>query len=346
MYPRALKAAAALAAFAAASALPSPAAGQTGEPVDLIVNAGRPMPSYVAVGQPFKVSAIVNERGREEQGATAGRATGVTLTFNVVEGGSSDGAPTYADVEFISAESTGDGGCRSESRGVVTCEVGTVDEAAPEPFDEFPAAEFVRLTFRAPSEPLVKGRVSVLAEADQPDPDPSSNEDGNAFSVLRVECRGETATIVGNPRSKQPEGLSGTGGRDVVVAFGGDDVITPGVGDDVVCAGPGDDRVFGGGDNGRDLIYGDKGEDTIRGQAGRDRLVGGEGHDILRGLGENDDLAGGPGRDLLVGGGEDDRIDALDGQRDVVRCGPGRDIAIVDPADRVDRDCQRVGVRR
>ncbi|MDQ3723238.1 MAG: hypothetical protein M3376_09280, partial [Actinomycetota bacterium] len=61
----------------------------------------------------------------------------------------------------------------------------------------------------------------------------------------------------------------------------------------------------------------------LDGGAGNDRLTGGFDPDILR---------GGRGRDRLV---------AVDGARDILDCGPGRDTAIVDRKDRV-RNCERV----
>ncbi len=66
------------------------------------------------------------------------------------------------------------------------------------------------------------------------------------------------------------------------------------------------------------------------------------------GLGEK--LVGTPGSDCLRGGGGRDRIHARaggdtllarDGHRDRIRCGPGRDIAVVDRKDRVS-SCERV----
>jgi Ca2+-binding RTX toxin-like protein len=44
---------------------------------------------------------------------------------------------------------------------------------------------------------------------------------------------------------------------------------------------------------------------------------------------------------VLDGGAGNDRISARDGERDRVRCGPGRDTAIVDRGDRV-KGCEVV----
>jgi Ca2+-binding RTX toxin-like protein len=64
---------------------------------------------------------------------------------------------------------------------------------------------------------------------------------------------------------------------------------------------------------------------------------------LFGGIG-NDVLYGGAGSDRLYGGPGNDTLRARDGQRDVVDCGPGRDIAYVDRIDRVSA-CERI-VRR
>jgi urease beta subunit len=71
--------------------------------------------------------------------------------------------------------------------------------------------------------------------------------------------------------------------------------------------------------------------DTLRGLAGKDTLYGGAG---------NDTLIGGPGKDKLYGGTGNDTIRAVDGERDVIDCGPGRDTAYVDKRDLI-KNCER-----
>ncbi|HVX32318.1 MAG TPA: calcium-binding protein [Solirubrobacterales bacterium] len=80
-----------------------------------------------------------------------------------------------------------------------------------------------------------------------------------------------------------------------------------------------------------DLIRGLAGADTISGRAGDDHLLGGPGADRI---------IGGPGSDLLVGGAGADVIHAEDGERDVVDCGPGTDVAYLDAGDRATH-CER-----
>ena len=86
-----------------------------------------------------------------------------------------------------------------------------------------------------------------------------------------------------------------------------------------------DDRLKG--TSARDVIGAGFGDDRIVGLRLGDHLYGGPGHDRLR---------GGPGADRLMGGAGNDVIQARDGGRDVVRCGPGHgDRARVDFRDRV-----------
>ena len=89
---------------------------------------------------------------------------------------------------------------------------------------------------------------------------------------------------------------------------------------------------------------------TLRGTRKADHLVGGAGADVLdgrggadhlEGRGGDDRLTGGPGRDRIEGGAGADIVYARDGARDVVRCGSGRDRAIVDRVDDV-KGCEKV----
>jgi Ca2+-binding RTX toxin-like protein len=89
-------------------------------------------------------------------------------------------------------------------------------------------------------------------------------------------------------------------------------------------------------------IVGTNGPDVLRGTARSDKLYGKGGHDRLFGLDGNDLLVGGPGRDLLEGAAGNDRILARDNERDVVRCGSGKDHAVVDRKDQVATSCESV----
>jgi hypothetical protein len=97
-----------------------------------------------------------------------------------------------------------------------------------------------------------------------------------------------------------------------------------------------------------DTVSGLGGDDTIDGANGNDVLDGGAGDDTIYGGGNDDTIVGGPGLDSLSGEGSssgnfisiagNDRIDARDGVREQLNCGPGADTAIVDALDVVPQD--------
>jgi RTX calcium-binding nonapeptide repeat (4 copies) len=98
------------------------------------------------------------------------------------------------------------------------------------------------------------------------------------------------------------------------------------------------------------LFHGGPGEDVLVGGRFRDLLDGGPGPDLAVGGRRFDEIVGGGGRDQLVGGfGPDaifagpgnDRIRAADPKRDVIRCGPGRDVAYVHRHDET-AGCEQV----
>jgi RTX calcium-binding nonapeptide repeat (4 copies) len=144
---------------------------------------------------------------------------------------------------------------------------------------------------------------------------------GLAVDAGPFACAGEAATIAGTGQS---DTLPGTNGDDVIAARGGDDTVSAGGGDDLVC--------------------GSAGNDVVRGGDQPDMLDGGTGNDMLSGAGGNDRIVGGPGVDLLSGGDGKDVLRAADATRDVVRCGAGRDRAVVDRKDSVSSSCERVRV--
>lgn len=139
-----------------------------------------------------------------------------------------------------------------------------------------------------------------------------------------------------------PDVFAGTPAEDGYVGRGGDDEISgAGTGDclngqggaDEVRGQGGDDTVNGGG--GDDLVKGGAGNDDLRGFGGDDAVHGGAGNDVAR---------GGSGEDLVRGGGGDDELNTRDTFADVVRCGGGEDVAIVDFRDDVAANCEIVKV--
>ncbi len=86
-------------------------------------------------------------------------------------------------------------------------------------------------------------------------------------------------------------------------------------------------------------LGGERGANKLVGTVGGDRIAGGAGADRIYGRDGADCLDGGAGRDRVFGGGGDDSIQARDGVADLVDCGSGEDVAVVDPKD-VTRGCE------
>jgi Ca2+-binding RTX toxin-like protein len=177
----------------------------------------------------------------------------------------------------------------------------------------------------------------------------ATHRPSSATTTLKVTaqagCAGRSARIVGSAGSDR---LIGTRRRDMIAAGAGKDRIRAGGGNDLVCAGPGNDLVRGGsgndrlsGQTGSDTLFGGPGRDVLDGGRGNDRLFGGPGKDRVFGGPGNDRLNPGAGRDHVRAGARRDRIVSVDGQRDMIDCGPGRDVATVDAVDRV-RRCETV----
>jgi hypothetical protein len=95
------------------------------------------------------------------------------------------------------------------------------------------------------------------------------------------------------------------------------------------------------GTDGGDKIKGRGGNDKVKALGGEDCVKGNRGRDRLKGNQGDDKISGGPGKDRLSGGAGKDKLKARRGGRDIVRCGKGRDKAIVDARDRV-RGCEKV----
>ena len=125
--------------------------------------------------------------------------------------------------------------------------------------------------------------------------------------------------------------LEGGGGDSVLIGSAGDDRLDGGSGDDHLHGGAGHDVAVGGAHD--DLIHGRRAADTVSGGNGEDDILPGRGHDVARGGPDADQLFDDEGRDELRGGAGNDRFSSRDGDRDVIRCGRGEDIAIIDELD-------------
>jgi Ca2+-binding RTX toxin-like protein len=136
--------------------------------------------------------------------------------------------------------------------------------------------------------------------------------------------------------------LEGLRGSDTLEGLSGYDCLVGGNGNDRLEGGAGNDNLDGGA--GSDHLLASQGDDTVVGGNGKDVLEGSAGNDSLTGGGGGDKLVGGRGTDTFAAGAGNDVIDSADGLDEVVRCGAGRDFALVDLGDTV-VGCEKV-VRR
>ena len=88
-------------------------------------------------------------------------------------------------------------------------------------------------------------------------------------------------------------------------------------------------------------VIGSNAPETILGTNRADTIDGRGGNDTIKAFAGSDVLTGGTGVDRITAGAGDDRVRVRDGRRDLVDCGPGRDIVVVDPVDAV-RRCEVV----
>jgi Ca2+-binding RTX toxin-like protein len=109
--------------------------------------------------------------------------------------------------------------------------------------------------------------------------------------ALALSCGG--GTCEGNPNNNR---IHGTDSSDDKFGQGGSDTIY--------------------GNGGADNIWGDWHQVVDPGEPGSDTIYGGTGPDWLQGDERRDTLDGGPGND---------RIEAKDGERDIIDCGRGAD---------------------
>jgi Ca2+-binding RTX toxin-like protein len=171
------------------------------------------------------------------------------------------------------------------------------------------------------------------------------------FPELKLNCYeqfplhgGREVTVTGTSVVVPPRFRGGGPGGAEGDYGAGDPTAPPGAGGCVrALVGTSSADTLTGTDRG-DVVFGLGGADRIGGRGGHDCLIGGSGNDVLRGELGSDRLTGGRGDDTLFGGpgvnhydagpGKD-VVDARNGQRELVRCGSGRDQARVDRSDRV-----------
>ena len=153
----------------------------------------------------------------------------------------------------------------------------------------------------------------------------TAGEECYRWGVYIVTALGTRARRITNPCR-----FTGTSRNDVLYGTAYLDYIRGLAGNDRILARDGRNRIEGNGGN--DVITSASGADAIFGGPGNDRITAGSGADLV---------VGGPGRDTIAAGQGNDTVETRDGFRDVVDCGPGRDVAEVDRLDRV-MGCERV----
>ena len=188
----------------------------------------------------------------------------------------------------------------------------------------------------APSGSLTAEVVAMGAAASSPDPSTGdidstpgngiATEDDQAQATIGVSAVAEAGVPAVARPGTGPGSSSGSTQRCTVTLRGNgrSNTLRGSSGSDRIVGLQGADRLFGRG--GSDCLFGGLGNDRLEGGAGDDQLEGGPGNDVL---------VGGVGRDTLSGGAGRDLVRARDGVRETVRCGPGRDTAIIDRSDRV-----------
>lgn len=172
----------------------------------------------------------------------------------------------------------------------------------------------------------------------------------------------EVDTLFGGPGNDTLEGgngndtLEGDSGNDTMIGGNGDDNIKEDLQEDeadhlwvspALKASPSDGADFADGGAGGDLIelgpgddrgLGGSGGDLMRGGSGNDELDGGEGDDGVFGESGADRLIGGAGFDeILAGRVQEPRFDSIrpaDTDRDVIDCGPDKDVVLLNRWDR------------
>jgi hypothetical protein len=131
-----------------------------------------------------------------------------------------------------------------------------------------------------------------------------------------------------------PDRLVGGDGGDLLKGNGADDCLEGGAGADVLDGGDGNDRIDGA--SGNDRLIGGKGDDKLTAGKGNDRLTGGAG---------NDTISPGAGRDTVDAGAGNDTNNAVDGVRETIECGPGKDTVRADRRDHL-KHCEKITRKR
>jgi uncharacterized repeat protein (TIGR01451 family) len=215
-------------------------------------------PDPVTAGNNLTYTVTVTNNGLDG-------ATGVVMTDTLPNG-----------VAFVSATPT-QGSC-SQSAGVVTCDLGSIANAA---------SGTITIVMTAMATGTITNSASTAGNETDPNMTNNTATAGTTVTNTTVSCNGLLATIVGTSGN---DVITGTSGNDVIFGGAGDDIIYGLGGDDVICGDYGNDTIYGG--DGNDQLGGNQGNDTLYGEAGNDTLGGGTGTDTCNG-GTGTDTASG-----------------------------------------------------
>jgi Ca2+-binding RTX toxin-like protein len=279
---------------------------------------------------PFALVAVVNA-GPGDDTVSGGRGPG---SFNggggrdTLTGGTSSDSFVDGDVSGAADADVINGGPSSEDRiSYATRTAGvTVDVTDPGTAGEAGEGDLLSgiesIETGTGDDRLVGSDLSDFLDAGPAGDDVVEGREGDDFLVIAgglavggtgsdsVSCNGACRAL-GGP------------GRDDITGSDGDDVIRGGPGQDELLGLGGDDDLEGGAGN--DLVGGGLAEGLSGdGPDGRDRITGGAGNDRLIDSSGADTFFGGSGRDVVI---------ALDGRRETVVCGSGRDRLIADRRD-------------
>jgi Ca2+-binding RTX toxin-like protein len=219
------------------------------------------------------------------------------------------------------------------------------------------ASLVLRTSYTGPAAPLAPGATqgygsTATVTATTRDPDPTNN--AAAVATPATYTPPVVQNVVQQPfvlvacanvvkGTRDDDVLRGTVFGDRLVGGDGDDLLKGNAGDDCLEGGAGSDVLDGG--NGNDRLAGDSGNDRLTGGNGDDRLTGGRGNDKLSGGNGKDILSPGAGKDTISGGPGNDTINSVDGVRETVDCGSGRDTVRADRRDHLIH-CERITRKR
>jgi Ca2+-binding RTX toxin-like protein len=213
----------------------------------------------------------------------------------------------------------------------------------------------VTASFPAGATPTTATSSASVSAFPTPDPD-STNNSATQTSTVPGTSSEHSYAPVGTQRplvapacanvlkgTRDDDVLRGTVFGDRLVGGDGADLLKGNAGDDCLEGGSGNDVLDGG--NGNDRLAGDSGADRLTGGNGDDRLTGGRGNDRLSGGNGKDIISPGAGKDTISAGPGNDTINSVDGVRETVDCGSGRDTVRADRRDHLIH-CEKITRKR